>query len=503
MLPRNPRPRWTLPGSSLAIVVLAIAHAPARAQDAWDAIYMAGAKIGHIHTWVEKVSDKGTGKDYHRVRVDLEMRVKRRDDESVTKLMYGTIETPEGEVLRLDTRTQAGEAGDIRVHGDVIGGRMRLMIEAGGQRQSKVVPWGPEIRGPYGPEQSMARKPLKEREERSLRVFIPELNKVSEVTLQARTIEPVLLGDGKSHPLLRVDQSTTVDGKRRPEYDARVFVDAEGQILKSEQDVMGGLVYYRTTKEAALAPAGPVKVDIVVNSVVKVPQKISNPDQARHVKYRIRLKDSEPAKMFAVDARQSVRAVEPSPNSAELEIKSLGPLEGDAIAGEVDEQYRKPNALINSDDVRVRSLAQRATRGLIDPWEKATAINKWVFENIRDKNFKIAFATAAEVARNLSGDCTEHSVLAASMCRAVGVPSRVAVGLIYVDSDVGFGFHMWVEVLVNNRWVAIDPSWNQTTVDAVHIKVSETSLDGVAPFEAFLPVAAVIGRLSIESIEIR
>jgi hypothetical protein len=503
MFPRNPRPRWSFPGSSpsILVVAIAIAHAPARAQDSWDAVYMAGAKIGHIHTWVEKVSDKG--RDYHRVRVDLEMRVKRRDDESVTKLMYGTIETPEGEVLRLDTRTQAGETQDIRVHGDVIGGRMRLMIESGGQRQSKVIPWGPDIRGPYGPEQTMARKPMKEHEERSIRVFIPELNKVSDVTLRARTIEPVLLGDGKSHPLLRVDQLTTVDAKRRPEYDARVFVDADGQILKSEQDVMGGLVYYRTTKEAALAPAGPVKVDIVMHSVVKVPQKISNPDQTRHVQYRISLKDSEPAKMFPADARQSVRAEESSPNSAVLEVKSVGPLDGEAVAGAVDEQYRKPNALIDSDDVRVRGLATRVTRGLIDPWEKATAINRWVAQNLRDKNFKLAFASASEVARNLSGDCTEHSVLAAAMCRAVGVPSRVVVGLIYVDDLAGFGYHMWAEVFVNNRWVAIDPSWNQTTVDAVHIKLSDTSLDGVAPFEAFLPVAAVVGRLTIESVEIR
>ena len=75
---------------------------------------------------------------------------------------------------------------------------------------------------------------------------------------------------------------------------------------------------------------------------------------------------------------------------------------------------------MTSDDVRVRSLAQRVTRGMVDPWEKATAINKWVAQNIRRKNFKVAFAAAGEVARNLSGDCTEHSVLTAAMCRAAG-----------------------------------------------------------------------------------
>ena len=35
---------------------------------------------------------------------------------------------------------------------------------------------------------------------------------------------------------------------------------------------------------------------------------------------------------------------------------------------------------------------------------------------------------------------------------------------------------MWNEVYVNQRWVAIDPSWDQSTVDAVHIKLSDSSL---------------------------
>ena len=55
------------------------------------------------------------------------------------------------------------------------------------------------------------------------------------------------------------------------------------------------------------------------------------------------------------------------------------------------------------------------------------------------------------------------------------------IGLIYVDELDGFGYHMWDEVFVNDRWVAIDPSFDQTTVDAVHIKLSDTSLDGRCP----------------------
>ncbi len=500
MLRRPLWPRRTRTRSLPAILVL-LWCAGASAQESWDAIYLAGAKIGFVHTWVEKVQNRG--RDYLRVRIDIEMHVKRRDDQSDMRLMYGTIETHEGQVLRLDTRTQTG-GQDLRAHGDVIGGRMKLTLEGGGQPQTQTIPWGPEVRGPYAPEQSMARKPMKEKEKRTLKMYVPELNTVCTVELQARTVEPVLLGDGASHNLLRVDQTTAVDGQPRPEYDARVWVDEAGQVLKSEQDVMGGVVMYRTTKEAATSPAGPVQFNLVLDTVVKVERRIPNPEQTRSVKYRITLNGSEPARVIPTDARQSIQA-EGSPSSAILEVKRMGPLDGPPGADEVDPQYLGSNPLVTSDDAVVRGRARTVTRGVEDPWEKATRINQWVFQNIRGKNFKVAFAPANDVIRNLNGDCTEHAVLAAAMCRAVGVPARVVIGLIYVnEKDLeGFGYHMWNEVYVNKRWVAIDPSWNQTEVDAVHIKLADTSLHGVSPFEAFLPLVRVMGKLSIDPIELR
>ncbi len=499
------RPRRLLPALAAAVLALLLVDHRARAQESWDAVYLGGAKVGHMHTFVEKVADPQSGKDYRRVRLDVEMRIKRKDDESFVKLMYGTIETLDGQVLRLDTRTQSGETQDIRVRGDVNVAKqqMRLIVEGTGRSQDRVIPWTPDVRGPYGAEQSMARQPLKEHEKRELKIYIPEANKVCDVVLDAKTIEPVILGDGSKRPLLRVDQITRIDGKHRPEFDATVYVDSEGQILKSEQDVMGGMVYYRTNREAALAPAGPLQFDAILGAVVKVDRKLTDPEQTRHVKYRLKLAKSEPREVFPADARQSIQPVKDDPNSAILEIQSVGPTDGEPVAGDVDPQYLRPNALINSDDVRVRNLSQRATRGMFDPWKKASAINRWVHQNLRDKNFKVAFASASEVARNLTGDCTEHSVLTAAMCRAAGIPSRVVVGLVYANELGGFGYHMWVEVFVNNRWIAIDPSFNQTTVDAVHIKLSESSLDGVTPFEAFLPIVTVVNRLEIQPIEIR
>ena len=149
------------------------------------------------------------------------------------------------------------------------------------------------------------------------------------------------------------------------------------------------------------------------------------------------------------------------------------------------------------------ALARQAVGDAVDPWDKAVRIERWVATNMKNKNFATAFAPASEVARNLSGDCTEHGVLTAALCRAVGIPARVAIGLVYVDHLGGFGFHLWNEVYVNRRWVAIDAAFDQTEVDAVHLKLSDTSLAGVSPYEAFLPVVRVMNKLTLEPREVR
>jgi transglutaminase-like putative cysteine protease len=233
---------------------------------------------------------------------------------------------------------------------------------------------------------------------------------------------------------------------------------------------------------------------------------IPDPRRTTYVQYRVALKDDDPAQIFPVDRRQTIQ---PGPDKTSLimNVVTAGPSDGAPAQTQPDAEFVRPNAMITSEDERIRSLARRAIADAVQPWDQAVKINHWVFENIRDKSFDVAFAPANEVARDLRGDCSEHSVLATAMTRAAGIPARIAVGLLYVDNErqrlKGFGYHVWHEVFVNNRWVALDSSWDQTTVDATHIKLSDTSLEGVAPFEAFLPIARVQGKLEIEPIELR
>ena len=404
-------------------------------------------------------------------------------------------------MLRLDNRTLASDQ-EMRTFGDAVKGKMTLTLEGGGQKQQKTIDWGRDVRGPYAAEQSLSRAPIKPGETRDLKMYLPDLNKVCDITLAAKGMEDIMLGDGQKRALLRVEQMTALDGKPRKEFDTSMWVDATGQVLKSAQDILGGMVVYRTTKEGATAPDDAVKVDRIDKSVVKVAKSIPNPTGTRDIRYRVTLKDDDPTQILPNDRRQSLRKG-PGAREAMMEIRTAGLSDGAPGPAEPGEEFLRPNALITSEDARVKALSREAVGGTADAWEKATKINHFVFQKIRDKNFATTFAPASEVARNLSGDCSEHSVLSAAMCRAAGVPARVVVGLIYDERHGGFGYHMWNEVYVNRRWVALDAAWDQTAVDATHIKLSETSLDGIAPYEAFLPIVRVMGKMSLETLDVR
>ena len=494
---------WRLCAVVLPAVLLASAAAPsAGAQEAWDAVFLAGNKIGYIHTFIEKVNEKG--RPLNRVRVDTVLSFRRGDDHVVQKMMYGTIETPDGEVLRLDTRTLTSDKA-IRVYGDAIKGSMNLIMEGTQQRQEKLIPWGSDVRGPYAAEQSMAQKPMAEGESRKLKMYIPDLNQVVDIELKAGPVSEIPLGDGANRPLRKIDQIATLNGQTRPELSSVLWVDSGGQVLKQEMDLLGGMTMYRTTEQGAKAPGGRIKYDQIRGTIIKVARPIPNPYQTRYIQYRITHKDEDPAKIIPNDRRQSVQASGDG-RSATLVVQTMGPNDGQAGPPTVDDEYLRPNGLITSGDSRVKELAAQAVGDAVDPWERAVRINQWVFRNMKS-NFETTFAPASEAARNLAGDCTEHSVLAAAMSRALGIPSRVAVGLIYVDdksfTDKGFGFHMWHEVYVNGRWVALDSSFEQSNVDATHIKLSESSMEGVSPFESFLPILRVQGKVTIEPTELR
>jgi transglutaminase-like putative cysteine protease len=103
----------------------------------------------------------------------------------------------------------------------------------------------------------------------------------------------------------------------------------------------------------------------------------------------------------------------------------------------------------------------------------AELINQWVFDNI-NKKITFSLPSAVEVLETREGDCNEHTTLFVALARAIGIPAKIAIGLVYHEGS--FYYHAWPEVFVG-EWVAMDPTLGQLRADATHIRLLEGELD--------------------------
>jgi transglutaminase-like putative cysteine protease len=256
---------------------------------------------------------------------------------------------------------------------------------------------------------------------------------------------------------------------------------------------------YRTTKDKALAP-GPIAqlTDIGISQLVRLKNRILDPYDTSTAVYRITIRnDDNVATTFSQDDRQQVKKVQG--NTFELHVKASTSAGGEPAEKEPAAEFLQSSYFITSDDPKVKEHAREAVGKETDPWKKALAIERWVHKQMKVTSHE-ALATADHVARTLEGDCTEYGMLTAAMCRAEGVPSRTAIGLIYADVKGApcFAFHMWTEVWIKGRWLALDATLGKGHVGATHLKITDHSWHDERTMTPIFPVIRVVGRVEIQ-----
>lgn len=149
--------------------------------------------------------------------------------------------------------------------------------------------------------------------------------------------------------------------------------------------------------------------------------------------------------------------------------------------------------LVNAENAEIQTAAKEAIAHTADEWGKALALYEWTYTNLR-KVPTLSVPTAVDVLRTRQGDCNEHTVLYCAMARAVGLPARIAVGLVYSEVLGGFGYHAWPEVHIGG-WIPLDPTLGQPVADATHIKLLNGGIDKWGMLVGYM------GRIEIEVLE--
>ncbi len=464
--------------------------------ETWDIIYMQGARVGYTHTTVTEVPDaEGT---VVKTNSALYFSVKRYGQQSKPGIRVQITESPEGALIDFNVeRSLSATPG--RTTGRVVGDRLKMQTETLGKTTDHSIAWSDQFGGPLADLNSLRAKPMKPNERRTLRLLESTALQVATIEMTAQDYEQVDLPSG-TRKLLRIGHVLRyADGKWTA---STMWCDFQGDVLRRHLE--GGVETLRGTKELALAKTDNVKLDLGLDLAVKVGRALPNPHATKRLRYRVQLKENDPAKVFASGPSQRVKSVDP--HVAEITVYALRPGRPggnpDAPNDPPTDGDRQPSNMIQSDFPKIVAIARQAAGDETDPWQAALKLERYVHGYIKNVNFTQAFATAAEVADKPVGDCSEHAMLLAAVARARGIPARVAMGLVYLPGKRAFGYHMWTEMYVDDRWTALDATLGQGGIGAAHLKLSHSNFKDDASLLSLLPLIKVIGQLEIEIIEV-
>lgn len=129
------------------------------------------------------------------------------------------------------------------------------------------------------------------------------------------------------------------------------------------------------------------------------------------------------------------------------------------------------------------------TEGSPDDAAKVKELADWVFKHL-EKRPVIGIPDALTTLKSGIGDCNEHASLFAALARAVGIPTKIVVGVVYHKE--AFYYHAWNEVCIGNQWISLDTTTNQFPADLSHLKFIEGEL------QEQIRIGALLNNLAIE-----
>lgn len=522
-------PAATTPAATPAATTSAAATTQSeKVREVWEISRIEGQKVGHARTRIECVRDE-RGEPLERIEMEQTVALARFGQQLRQTLRLVSWERPAGGLVRFESQVSSGGEWTL-TRGQVSGGKLDIETATPGKTERQSLPWTEQLGGFFAVERLM-RQPWKSGERRSVQALVPLLNQIGKTELQDAGIEALRI-EGQSRSLRKIRRVDTVGAIK---LESTHWIDDEGESVRSVSTFPPpGMETVRTDQAAALAEqSANAAFDLGAATRIPVANMPPDPHGSREIVYlaeiasgsiddvfpdgpsqRVRKLDDRRAEVRVLAVRPtSASPAKPSdakPSDAKLNATNASdPKEPQAdserppLADAPTDDERLANGLVQSDDPAVVALAKQAVPDESDPWRLAIALESLVRRHVQPKQFSQAMATAAEVARSGEGDCTEHAVLLAAVCRARGLPARVAIGLVYAESLGGFAYHMWNEVWIDGQWIPLDATLARQGIGAGHLKLAGSSLRGADAFAALLPVVNVLGRLKLTVVQPR
>jgi Transglutaminase-like superfamily len=471
-------------------------------EETWNSASVAGTHAGYAHTVVREIGRDGN--KLLQITTELRLTINRGQPIQL-RMETGSEETPAGKVTAVTMRQYQGRQLLLDMRGTVHDDNLEIVVKSQQMTTRKTLSWDDRVLGLYGQEKVFQERKVKPGDKFSFTTFEPMISNFVTNQVTVKDYEDVATRKGKRR-LLRIEEvpdKVVGDNGNVQLPPLTVWLDNDLRTARSEFEtpVLGKLVLERASQREATAGTAASARDILANATVLLNRKIPHANETRSAVYRITVKeDEDAASTFASDERQSAKNIKG--DTFELHVRASSGPSDSARTGKARAAYLASCHFINGDDPEVKRLSRSAVGAESDPWLKAKRIERWVHDHMT-VSFSEDLCPASNVARSLRGDCRQHSMLAAAMCRATGIPSRTAVGLIYAeDPRPIMAFHMWTEVFVDGQWLAIDATRGQGHVGATHLKITDSSWYNEVSLKPVLPVLRVVGKLTIKVLRI-
>lgn len=388
---------------------------------------------------------------------------------------YLYTETADGQPVSFRAFETKNGRTTRRAIGHITGGQLNARVMIDDEWQDRTLPWPKDALLPEG------LRLLRERE------GLAEGTSYEKVVFDARAMTAVrsrvTVGAAIPVDMLGTVAELTplaVAPDRRGGAEAVKYVDAEFDTVKSISPLLGSqLVYIACDRADALRPIDPIEQA----GLGSMPSPVALTSAQRAATLTYTLKPKHERLSLPADNTQTV-----SPGADGL-LEVTVSRTGDRPSGELPYAGEDPallaalapDAYVRSDDPRIVAPAQRAVGGAEDARRAVERLERFVFRHVNRGEHYPGCGTAVEVIESRRGDCTEHAVLLAAMCRAVGIPAQVVTGLAYTNGSDGLGkfaSHAWVRVWVGDQWLHVDSTRRRVDAGYIMLAVGDESVEG-------------------------
>lgn len=369
------------------------------------------------------------------------------------------------------------------------GDRLRVVTEEGGQRREQTLALPADFSSELAVFAAVAKGALKPGESRTLTAFIPQVSALDTETITVGEPETISVqGEAQHCYPLRVTMQQVGS-------EIRAWVNEKGEVVRYQLPALLNALVERVSEAEALAQLSPL---VLANSIA-LDRPLPRAETLSEVTLHATGIGQDVAALVPVGPRQQV---EPTGDGAAKIIvrRQEPPTRSVALpvtAADLAE-YLRATPMAQSEDPQIQGLARQIVGEQQSAWPAAVALHNWVYRNLTKVESEPRPITALEVLQQKRGDCSEHALLLATLARAAGIPSRLIAGLAALGDK--YFYHAWVEVWVG-EWVEMDPTWNQTLVDAGHLRLAESAMDEVSFARMSLETGRTLGTLSLRVVD--